>query len=95
MQLPQSVQISFPGRGSEPVTRTFSELPLTLIDDSRARRVLARLSFCPPLLLWEGETYDAVGDYTQAQAEARVLELLGPNLQTAIAAMFEAARPVR
>lgn len=29
------------------------------------------------ILLWSGDEYDAAGDYTQAQAEARVLEVLG------------------
>lgn len=28
-------------------------------------------------LLWEGDAYDAAGDYTQAQVEAKVLEVLG------------------
>ena len=29
-----------------------------------------------PVILWEGAAYDAAGDWTQAQAEARILELL-------------------
>ncbi len=29
------------------------------------------------ILLWADEAYDAAGDYTQAQVEARVLEVLG------------------
>jgi hypothetical protein len=28
-------------------------------------------------LLWSGSDYDTAGDYTQAQLEARVLEVLG------------------
>jgi hypothetical protein len=37
-----------------------------------------------PLVLWSNEEYDNIGDYTQAQAEARALELLGPNIQEAL-----------
>jgi hypothetical protein len=59
---------------------TFTELPVRIIDDSRLKKVWA---FMPPfmrlLTLWEKESYDAVGDYTQAQAEARILELLGDD----------------
>lgn len=29
------------------------------------------------LVLWQGDEYDAIGDYTQEQVESRVLELLG------------------
>lgn len=29
-----------------------------------------------PLVLWEGDAYDAIGNWTQDQANARVLELL-------------------
>jgi hypothetical protein len=60
--------------------RTAGDLRLVLLDNSQGREVLALL---PPsdvaLSLWSGEAYDAIGDYTQAQAEARVLEVLGDN----------------
>lgn len=29
-----------------------------------------------PLILWEGEAYDAIGQWTDEQAEARIIELL-------------------
>jgi hypothetical protein len=29
------------------------------------------------ITLWSGDEYDAIGDYTQAQVEARVLEVVG------------------
>jgi|WetSurMetagenome_2_1015567.scaffolds.fasta_scaffold1017994_1 hypothetical protein len=30
-----------------------------------------------PLILWEGDAYDSIGDWTQAQANARVIALIG------------------
>jgi hypothetical protein len=71
-------------------------LSLFLTDDSFGKNVSCRLLLTKtmpngksrpiplpikPLVLWSGEEYDNIGDYTQAQAEDRVLELLGPNIQ--------------
>jgi hypothetical protein len=36
-------------------------------------------TFMQTLTLWENESYDVAGDYTQAQVEARILELLGDD----------------
>ena len=30
-----------------------------------------------PMILWEGDAYDAIGDWTNVDVEARVNELLG------------------
>jgi len=53
---------------------------LALLDVASSKTVYAML---PPLTrrvtLWEGGAYDAAGDYTQAQAEARLREVLGTN----------------
>lgn len=48
------------------------------------RRVFARVQVITDanqanvvdLTLWDGDAYDAIGDWTQADAETRVLELL-------------------
>jgi hypothetical protein len=59
---------------------TFSELDLTVIDNMARRVCLVRfLGFTRPLVLWSGASYEAAGDYTQAQIEARVREILGEN----------------
>ena len=50
---------------------------VTFIDDGT--RVGARIESLPALMLWEGDAYKSVGDWTQAQAESRVMELLGSN----------------
>jgi hypothetical protein len=57
-----------------------SDFNLVLTDDSRNKRVVAQLlPVSKPFTLWSGDAYDAAGDYTQSQAEARLLEILGPN----------------
>lgn len=59
---------------------TISSLNVTLIDNVQRRICLARLLPCPrPLVLWQGDEYDEAGDYTQAEAEARITELLGAD----------------
>lgn len=74
-------------------------LSILLIDDNFSKKVLCKLlpiQTLPngisrpiplplkPLLLWSGPDYDSIGDYTQAQAETRVLELLGEDKAQAI-----------
>lgn len=78
-------------------------LSLLLTDDSFGKNVSCRLLLTKtmpngknrpiplpikPLILWSGKDYDNVGDYTQAQAEDRVLELLGPNIQEKLQTMM-------
>jgi hypothetical protein len=61
------------------------------IDDSLRKLVLARLHpALRPLMLWRGAEYDAIGDWTQAQAEARILEQLGDDVQTGLQALVVA-----
>lgn len=45
-------------------------------DDPSGRVVVARLVGFPDLTLWSGADYDAIGDWTQDQADARIVELL-------------------
>lgn len=50
---------------------------LIIVDIPDRKIVLCRVGEnSKPLVLWRGQEYDAVGDYTQAQIEARVTELL-------------------
>lgn len=62
----------------EELTNTLSGLTLReLIDNPGARTVTARfLEPLPDLTLWEGDAYDTVGDWTQGQAEDRIIEIL-------------------
>lgn len=59
-----------------------SDLDIMTMDHESRKIVLARLGpMFMPLILWRGNDYDTAGDYTQAQVEARILELLGDNPQ--------------
>lgn len=74
-------------RVQKPITLT--ELDVTIIDNSKRKSCMAQIRPCPrPLVLWSGAAYDAAGDYTQAQAEARILEVLGPDIQAGLEALF-------
>ena len=76
MTFPQPLTIRF--RNGQTFTRDTFNLVIT--DDSKNRRVVAQLlPVSKPFTLWQGAAYDAAGDYTQAQAEARLLEVLGPD----------------
>jgi hypothetical protein len=59
-----------------------SNLDIVTIDHASRKIVLARLGpIFRPLVLWRGNDYDTAGDYTKAQVEAKILELLGDNPQ--------------
>lgn len=104
LQTPVTVQpptIHRPARGNEPAQErvqkpiVFTELDITVIDNEKRRSCVARIAPCPfPLTLWEGAAYDAAGDYTQDDVEARVLELLGGDIKAGLEALFvPPARP--
>jgi hypothetical protein len=79
-------------RPQKPITLT--ELDVTIIDNAKRKSCVARILPCPfPLVLWERAAYDAAGDYTQAQVEARVLEVLGSDLKAGLERLF--VPPVR
>lgn len=95
MQLPNPVTLQPPtvtlpnGETRTPPPVTLTELNVTLIDSSERRICQARLWPCRiPLTVWSGDAYDAAGDYTQAQAEARILEVLGPYIKAGLEALF-------
>ena len=73
---------------------TLTELDVTIIDNAMRKRCEARIRPCPyPLVLWTGAAYDAAGDYTQAQVEARVLELLGTDIKAGLEGLFVPPAP--
>lgn len=74
-------------RSFQPITLSF--LNVTILDNAAGKFCVAQIHLIPqPLLLWKGAAYDAAGDYTQAQAEARILELLGPDIKAGLEALF-------
>jgi hypothetical protein len=73
---------------------TLSSLDVTIIDNAKRKSAVAQIRPCPyPLALWTKEAYDAIGDYTQAQVEARVLELLGSDVKTGLERLFVPPSP--
>lgn len=95
MNLPTSVTITPPpirqasGPDKTYPPFTLSSLDMTIIDSSSQRTCVARFArFQKPLILWHGDAYDEAGDYTQAEAEARVLELLGEDIQASLQGLF-------
>ena len=96
MQLASPVTITPPSftrstgevRTFQPITLT--ELDITIIDNAKRKSCVAQIRPCPrPIVLWENAAYDAAGDYTQAQVEARVLELLGADVKAGLEALFQ------
>lgn len=100
MQLAAPVTITPPSitrangevRVQKPITVT--ELDVTVIDNAKRKTAHAQIRPCPhPLVLWQGDAYASVGDYTQAQVEARILELLGSDIKAGLEKLF--VPPVR
>lgn len=59
-----------------------TDLDIFIMDRQSRKIVIARVApFLQPITLWRGTEYDNAGDYTQAQVEQRILEILGDNPQ--------------
>jgi len=83
MQLPTPVTLTV-----DNAELTLTQLDPVLIDDSAHKLVVARLHpALRPLMLWRGDDYAVAGDWTQEQAEIRIVELLGDNTATALQAL--------
>lgn len=83
MQMGRDVTIRLPSGAI--ITRSW--FTMLLVDNEHSKTVTALL---PPthhkFVLWASEDYDAVGDYTQDQAEARLREILGDEPQRKLTA---------
>lgn len=98
MKLQNSVTIQPPsftrpdGTVWTPKPLTMSHLVVIFEDNSEGKSVRARIIPLPmPVVLWQGAEYEAAGDYTQAQAEARLLEKLGPDLKAGLENLYSRA----
>jgi hypothetical protein len=58
-------------------TKTFSTLKVRSVTDKPAeKRVLARIEDLPDnIVLWEGASYDAIGQWTDTDVSARLNEI--------------------
>lgn len=78
MKLDNTVTINL-GSGDPLV---LNDLDVLIMDHQSRKLVLAKVhSGAKFLPLWRGSEYDNAGDYTQAQVEARIKQLLGENLE--------------
>jgi hypothetical protein len=68
---------------------TITELDVMFLDFCLKKYVTAKILPCPKTItLWEGLEYDAVGDWTQKQAEERLMEILGKNPKDILEGLF-------
>ena len=73
MQLQQPITIT-KSNGS---TITVEKLDLLLIDDPQFKTVRAFIKNVGRMIVvWNNTEYDAIGDWTQEQAESKILQLL-------------------
>ncbi len=67
---------------------TIDALSLIFHDYHERRLVRAILGpHCRDLILWQDDEYDAVGDWTQSQAESRIIDLKGDDNQGELQAL--------
>jgi len=70
--------VSYRKRDGSVGSRT--DFRLVIVDDCSSRTVVAYLIPAPARIpLWSGDAYDLAGDYTQAQVEARVAQVISSN----------------
>ncbi|NBU33479.1 hypothetical protein EBZ38_11445 [bacterium] len=95
MKLQNSITITLPSitkddgtvKNFNPIT--VDKLNITIIDNCEMKVVSALIRPAPrPLILWNKEDYDKIGDYTQAQIESRITELLGDNPASVLEGLF-------
>ena len=84
MQLNTAITLTV---GGEIINLT--NIDVVIMDYNTKKLVVARLApFLKPLLLWKGEEYDSIGDYTQSQVENKILELLGEDIQQSLQSLI-------
>lgn len=84
MQLNTAITLTVGGE-----TINLTTIDVVIMDYNTKKLVVARLApFFKPLLLWKGEEYDSIGDYTQSQVEAKILELLGEDIQRSLQSLI-------
>lgn len=75
--------------GNTPPSFIIDSLNIVLVDNSTYKTVCAQLLIgARHMVLWGNEDYDNIGDYTQAQAEARIIELLGDDPKSVLESLY-------
>jgi len=77
LQSPISVTITRHDGFSKSITVSTLNV-LQIMDSSIRQTVTAYVQELPgnPLVLWEGDSYKAIGDWTAAQAEAQIIQMV-------------------
>jgi hypothetical protein len=95
MKLPSQIVINPPpysdqnGNITTPPALVLDSLNLTYTDVPDRKTVNVNISGVPmPITLWAGSDYEAIGDWTQAQAEAKILLLLGDDPAKYLRSLF-------
>jgi len=75
---------------------TINELDYTIFDNVKRKICSVRITPCPyHLVLWKGDDYTSIGDYTTVQVESRILELLGDDISAGLQKLFIQPAPNR
>lgn len=64
-------------------------LDYLIIDYPKNKTITAKIFPCPkPIILWQNNDYDNIGDYTQNQIEDRLMTVLGSNIKDSLESLF-------
>lgn len=77
------------GKITQPPSMTVEVLEPIYIDNPKNKTIQANITGFPtPLYLWSGDEYTSIGDWTQSQAEERILFLLGNDPASKLRSLF-------
>lgn len=101
IKLEQPISITIPAtRNQDGTLREFPPIVLKEIDcsvtydNSRKVAVASIKGVFRPVKLWEGAAYDQAGQFTDADVEARITEILGADPAATLSALLQPpARP--
>jgi len=80
--LPDGTKIEFP-------VITLKDLDYNVLYSNSSKFAKAKFKKLPiQLTIWQGDEYDAVGEFTDADVDARIKTLLGDNPQETLQGLF-------
>lgn len=78
--LPNEITVDITNSNNEVVQKSYSVLPVTLIDSDSAKRIQVLFPpFKKPLNLWTGQEYLSLTSYTPQQVIDKIALALGDN----------------
>jgi hypothetical protein len=77
------------GQIINPPQLILDNLDLVFTDNNQSKTIYVMIIGTPaPMILWTPEEYDIVGDWTQSQAEQKLMEILGENPAAKLRALY-------